>query len=57
MQRIKQILMREVFPAIALNDDLFQKRITDSPLCLCGNVENTDHYFMRCPFYHEQEQS
>ena len=38
----------------SLNDDLFQKRITDSPLCLCGNVENTDHYFMRCPLYREQ---
>ena len=33
----------------SLNDDLFQKRITDSPLCLCGNVENTDHNFMRNP--------
>ena len=26
-------------------DDLFQKRINDSPLCRCGNVENTYHYF------------
>ena len=38
----------------SLNDDLFQKRITDSPLCLCGNLENTDHYFMHCPLYGEQ---
>ena len=38
----------------SLNDDLFQKRINDSPLCLCGNVENTDHYFVRCRFYHAQ---
>ena len=38
----------------SLNDDLFQKRINDSPLCLCGNVENTDHYFLRCLFYHAQ---
>ena len=38
----------------SLNDDLFLKRITDSPLCLCGNVENTDHYFMCCPLYRKQ---
>ena len=38
----------------SLNDDLFQKRIDDSPLCLCGNVENTDHYFSHCRFYHAQ---
>ena len=25
-----------------------------SPLCLCGNVESTDHYFLRCRFYHAQ---
>ena len=38
----------------SLNNDLFQKRINDSPLCLCGNVENTDHYFLHCRFYHAQ---
>ena len=32
----------------------FLKRINDSPLCLCGNVENTDHYFLHCRFYHAQ---
>ena len=26
----------------------------DSSLCLCGNVENTDHYFLRCQFYGAQ---
>ena len=36
----------------SLNDDHFQKRINDSPLCLCGNVENTDHDFSRSRFYH-----
>ena len=35
----------------SLNDDLFQKRINVSPLCLCGNVENTDHYFLHCRLY------
>ena len=38
----------------SLNDDLFQKGITDSPLCLCGNMEKTDHYFMRYPLYRGQ---
>ena len=38
----------------SLNYDLFQKRITDSPLCLCGNVKNTDLYFMRCQLYRKQ---
>ena len=38
----------------SLNDDLFQKHINDSPLCLCGNVEKTDHYLLRCRFYHAQ---
>ena len=38
----------------SLNDDLFQKRINDSPLCCCGNVENTDHLFLRCQFYNAQ---
>ena len=38
----------------SLNDDQFQKRFNDSPLCLCGNVESTDHYFLGCRFYHAQ---
>ena len=38
----------------SLNDDLFQKRINDSSLCLCGNVENTDYYFLHCRFYRAQ---
>ena len=38
----------------SLNDDLFQKRTNDSPLRLCGNVENIDHYFLHCQFYHAQ---
>ena len=41
----------------SLNDDLFQKRINDSPLGLCGNVENTDHYFCVVDFTLHREQS
>ena len=38
----------------SLNDDLFQKRINDSPLCLRGNVEKIDHYFLHSRFYRAQ---
>ena len=37
-----------------LNNDLFLKHITDSPLCLCGNIENANHYFFVCPLYAHQ---
>ena len=29
----------------ALNLDLFTKNITNSPLCSCGSIENSQHYF------------
>ena len=35
----------------ALNYDLFLKNITDSPLCRCGGIENTYHFFFQCPQY------
>ena len=38
----------------SLNNDLFLKNITDSPLCRCGSIENTQHFFLQCPFYLEQ---
>ena len=38
----------------SLNHDLFLKYITDSPLCRCGEIENTAHYFMSCRLYHNQ---
>ena len=38
----------------SLNNDLFLKNITDLPLCRCGSVENTQHFFLQCPFYLEQ---
>ena len=37
-----------------LNNDLFLKHIIDSPLCLCGNIENANHYFFVCPLYVHQ---
>lgn len=38
----------------SLNYDLFLKRITESPLCRCGAIENTDHYLMTCQLYRDQ---
>ena len=35
----------------ALNHDLFLKNITESPLCRCGDIENTYHFFSQCPHY------
>ena len=34
-----------------LNHDLFKKNISDTPLCRCGSIENTHHFFFKCPFY------
>ena len=34
----------------SLNMDLFHKTITESPLCRCGSIEDTQHYFF-CRFY------
>ena len=31
--------------------DLFKKNISDNPLCRCGSIENTHHFFFKCPFY------
>ena len=38
----------------SLNNDLFLKNILESPFCHCGNVENTEHYFMHCQIYQAQ---
>ena len=38
----------------SLNYDLFLKNIVESPLCRCGDVENTEHFFLRCTLYTAQ---
>ena len=35
----------------SLNQHLFMKNIIDSPLCRCGEIESTMHYFFKCPQY------
>ena len=38
----------------ALNLDLFLKNMTDSPLCRCGSIEDTQHFFFHCPYFQAQ---
>ena len=38
----------------SLNLDLFHKNITGSPLCRCGNVEDSQHFSFHCRFYQLQ---
>ena len=38
----------------SLNYELFLKNIFESPLCSCGAVENTEHFFFRCTLYRAQ---
>ena len=38
----------------SLNFDLFVKNISDSPLCLCGSIENAQHFFFHCTMYQAQ---
>ena len=38
----------------ALNFDLFIKNISDSPMCVCGSIENVQHFFFHCNLFHMQ---
>ena len=50
--RKSQILLARLrLQSSLLKDHLFRKNIIDSNLCTCGGVENTEHYFLRCPNY------
>ena len=35
-------------------NNLYQKGINESPLCLCGHVENVGHFLMKCHNYQAQ---
>ena len=38
----------------SLNLDLFLKNISESPMCSCGSMENTQHFFFHCNMYQRQ---
>lgn len=38
----------------SLNYEIYLKNLTDSPLCRCGSIENSHHYFLQCRFYNQQ---
>ena len=35
----------------SLNLDLFTSKMSDSPLCQCGSVENAQHFFFHCRYF------
>jgi hypothetical protein len=38
----------------SLNEHLFSKNIINSPLCTCGEIETTYHYFFKCLLFETQ---
>ena len=37
-----------------MNFSCSASNLTDSPLCRCGDIENSQHYFLYCHYYYEQ---
>ena len=52
-KRRNNILHTRLRHNCVLNADLHRCNIISSPLCSCGKVENTHHYFFSCPNYNE----
>ena len=38
----------------SLNLDLFLRNVSDSPLCRCGSIEDSQHFFFHCRYYNIQ---
>ena len=56
-KRLGQILhSRLCMHCSSLNQHLYSKNIVDSPLCQCGAIETTEHYFLYCPLYNVHRQ-
>ena len=52
--RRSQILHTRLCTKCCLNYDIYLKNLTDPPLCRCGDIENSQHYFLYCYYYYEQ---
>jgi len=40
----------------SLNSHLYQKNIVDSPSCVCGSIETSEHFLFHCPRYNISRQ-
>ena len=40
----------------SLNEHLYSKNIVQSSLCACGSIEDTGHFLLHCPLYHNYRQ-
>ena len=46
--RLGQIYHARIQLNCSLRYHLFQKNIIDNPVCECGEIENTSHFFLHC---------
>ena len=53
-RKAQMLHTRERTGCSALNFDLFIKNISDSPMCVCGSIENVQHFFFHCNLFHRQ---
>ena len=49
--RLGQIYHARIRLNCSLRYHLFQKNIIDNPVCECGEIENTSHFFLHCNLY------
>ena len=49
--RLGQIYHARIRLNCSLRYHLFQKNIIDNPVCECGEIENTSHFFFHCNLY------
>ena len=57
VSRAVQVLHTRVrLECSSLNYHLYQKNLVDSPLCSCGQIDTTTHYFLHCPNYLQPRQ-
>ena len=49
--RLGQIYHARIRLNCSLRYHLFQKNFMDNPVCECGEIENTSHFFLHCNLY------